>query len=46
MYYLENNNEENLDSLSERDKEVIKIFKSLNNKNKHKMVEIPVFKKI
>jgi NAD+ synthase len=46
MHYLENNNEQNLDSLSEREKEVIKIFKSLNSKNKHKMVEIPIFKKL
>ncbi len=31
--------------ISERQKEVLKIYLSFHNKNKHKMIEIPVFKK-
>ena len=31
--------------LNERQKEVLKIYKSFNSKNKHKMVPIPIFKK-
>ncbi|MEY4572224.1 MAG: hypothetical protein RLZ10_1450 [Bacteroidota bacterium] len=32
-------------NLSERKKNVLSIFKKLNKKNKHKMVQIPIFKK-
>jgi len=31
--------------LNERQKEILKIYKSFNSKNKHKMVPIPIFKK-
>lgn len=34
----------NLKKLSERQKIVLKIFKSLNKKNKHKIIKIPVYK--
>lgn len=41
MEYLElNNNFE----LTDRQKEIIKIYKSFNEKNKHKMISIPIFK--
>lgn len=31
--------------LSKREKEVLTIYKQFNNQNKHKMIEIPIFKK-
>ena len=31
--------------LNERQKEVLKIYKNFNSKNKHKMIPIPIFKK-
>lgn len=34
-----------INSLSDREKKVLSIYLNLNNKNKHKMVSIPVFKK-
>lgn len=34
-----------INKLNERQKEVLKIYKSFNSKNKHKMVPIPIFKK-
>jgi NAD+ synthase len=42
---MTNCNNENVGYLNERKKEVLKIYKDLNNKNKHKMVQIPIFKK-
>lgn len=35
-----------LDSLTERKKEVLKIYQTLNTKNQHKMLPIPIFKKL
>lgn len=43
MTYIENNIRE--DDLSDRKKEVLKIYLEFNKKNKHKMDSIPVFKK-
>tara|TARA_R100000458_G_C8241367_1_gene220356 strand:- start:244 stop:1020 length:777 start_codon:yes stop_codon:yes gene_type:complete len=41
MSYLENSDDENL---TDRQKEVLEIYLSFNTKNKHKMVEIPIYK--
>lgn len=35
----------NINKISEREKEVLKIYKNFNMKNKHKMKNIPIFKK-
>jgi len=43
MTYTENNIRE--DDLSDRKKEVLKIYLEFNKKNKHKMDSIPIFKK-
>lgn len=43
MNYIECNSQENL---SERENEVLKIYNNLNKRNKHKMVPIPIFKKV
>ena len=32
------------DSLDERKKEVLKIYKKFHNQNKHKMIDIPIYK--
>jgi NAD+ synthase len=42
MEYLETNQNFNI---SKRQEEVLKIYQSFNKKNKHKMIEIPVYKK-
>jgi NAD+ synthase len=47
MKFVENNtiNNPNIELLTKRQSEVLKIYKKFNNNNKHKMVEIPIFKK-
>jgi NAD+ synthase len=40
MSYLESKDQ---DFLTERQKEVLEIYTNLNNKNKHKMLNIPIF---
>ena len=46
MEYLENNTYEKgiASDLSDRKKEVLKIYNNFHKKNKHKMVEVPIFK--
>jgi NAD+ synthase len=39
-------NYNNLDKINERQKEVLKIYSNFNTQNKHKMITIPIFKKI
>jgi NAD+ synthase len=39
-------NYNNLDKINERQKEVLKIYSNFNTQNKHKMIKIPIFKKI
>jgi NAD+ synthase len=43
-WVMEFKDNENLNSLTIKEQEILKIYKSLNNKNKHKMVNIPIFK--
>jgi NAD+ synthase len=42
---MSNCNNTNIENITEREKVVLKIYKNLNKKNKHKMVQIPIFKK-
>ena len=42
---MEYTKRKNLDDMTHRQKEVLSIYKKFNSQNKHKMVEIPIFKK-
>ena len=47
MEYIQNNphyTPSDLDMLTDKQLNVLRIYMNLNNKNKHKMVETPIFK--
>jgi NAD+ synthase len=39
-------NYNNTDKINERQREILKIYSNFNTQNKHKMIPIPIFKKI
>tara|TARA_B100000029_G_scaffold289450_1_gene283166 strand:- start:886 stop:1659 length:774 start_codon:yes stop_codon:yes gene_type:complete len=44
MHFIENNSNNNMNLLNQKQKSILKVYKSLRNVNVHKMKEIPVFK--